>query len=217
MELVARAQLVITNCSIKASTHHFKNFHDCLRLELVVYAPWRPSMLCPSDLPCRVRDANLASRLLVVVKPVALREVDLIEWGVRFYTFCLPETLRKSQSVKAQRPRICVAYVWFKLYELEASTVHGDNVLLLGRALLRVDLRSFHDACAVLPLMQRGRLAWPDFAKRRSKLSSATNLAILTFPDEVGVATAALLLVLLLCFDLAFATQAMPTEHARSG
>lgn len=56
----------------------------------------------PPDLPRHIRDADLASCLLVVVEPVALGEIDVVERGIRLYTLRLPHALAQ-QSVKNTR------------------------------------------------------------------------------------------------------------------
>jgi len=105
--------------------------------------------------------------------------------------------LSSQSKTRGRRKKSGVAYVWLELHELESSTIHRDDVLRFGRALLRVDFGCFHDVGGMLSLL---RVDWvsPGWCIRWASGTIETDLAILTFPDEVGIATTALLLILLL-------------------
>lgn len=49
------------------------------------------------DLPRHIRDADLTSRLLIIVEPVALGEIDFVKRGIRLHALGLPHTLLRSQ------------------------------------------------------------------------------------------------------------------------
>lgn len=56
--------------------------------------------LCSLDLPLDVLDADLVSCLLIILEPLAVRQIDLGELGVRVYSLGQPFALFPVSFVK---------------------------------------------------------------------------------------------------------------------
>ena len=66
---------------------------------------------CSPNIPFHVLDAHLFARFLVVVKPLALLQVDAWEDCRRLQTICLPLSLKqKSDSMKNQFNRFLIGF-----------------------------------------------------------------------------------------------------------
>lgn len=131
-----------------------------------------------ADFELDVLDAHLLAGFLVVVKPVPFSQVDSSELCARIYASGFPVALwSKKSSASTSLSPICyprATHIRLELGELQSSAINSDDVLQLRWALLWVGFGSVDDVGRVF------------------------SLAVLASPDEIGFASAAGLLVLLL-------------------
>ena len=91
---------------------------------------------CSPNIPFHVLDAHLFARFLVVVKPLALPQVDAWEDCRRLQTICLPLSLKQNQQRLSIQTQQACAYFGSELGELEASAIKLDDVdFRRGRAM----------------------------------------------------------------------------------
>lgn len=102
----------------------------------------------PANSPGNLLDANLLSRLLIVIIPLTIREVNSRERSVTLGALHLPITLEKSEK-HAQKLEKGRTYVGLEVGKLEAAAVYVDNLLALLLLLGFVDVRAGDDAGGV--------------------------------------------------------------------
>jgi hypothetical protein len=135
-----------------SNTFHHTSYGSRWPFERVALQP----QSSPPNLPLHIRDADLLSRLLIVVEPLTVYEVNARELGVGLNAGGVELSLQPSISTpRPYFPPVSFkcSYLRRELRELQSSTIKLHYVLCLRRIRLRIRRRCCFYVRRMLPLI----------------------------------------------------------------